>query len=121
MGPPHFETFQKLVGRSKKKTEPRGPFRIFGKLRWARGHIWGPGGAQFGKAGVVCVCGVDGVSNDVFMTCFFLRCVFERYDVVCHLCATRKKTPLAATQAFSLRTQAAPIFSNISRLPAHAL
>ena len=31
--------------------------------------------------------------------------------------ATRKKPPLAATQAFSLRTHAAPIFSNIQRLP----
>ena len=32
-----------------------------------------------------------------------------------------KKPPLAATQACSLRTQALPIFSNISRLPAHVL
>ena len=32
-----------------------------------------------------------------------------------------KKPPLAATQAFSLRSQALPIVSNISRLPAHVL
>ena len=28
-------------------------------------------------------------SNDVLMT-LFLRCVFERYDAVCHVCATRR-------------------------------
>ena len=53
------------------------------------------------------------------MTCLmkcFLRCVFERYDAVCHV-----SPPWAATQAFSLRTQALPIFSKISRLPAHVL
>ena len=30
-----------------------------------------------------------------------------------------KKTPLAATQAFGLRTHALPIFSSIQQLPVH--
>ena len=55
---------------------------------------------------------VNDVLNDVF-----LRCVFERHDVSVLL----EKTPLAATQAFGLRTHAAPIFSNMQRLLVHVL
>ena len=41
-----------------------------------------------------------GVSDDVFMTCF-LRCVFERYDAVCHVCCTVRGA--AATTASAQR------------------
>ena len=41
---------------------------------------------------------------------YFALCVFEWRDAVCHVCAARKITLSAATQAFSLRTQALPIF-----------
>ena len=58
------------------------------------------------------------------MTCYndvFLRCVFELDDVKFedHCSVLLEKTPLAATQAFSMRTQALPMFSNIQRLPVH--
>ena len=53
--------------------------------------------AHFGKARVVCVCGecvcvcgvCHGVSENVLIV-VFLRCVSDRHDAVCHLCATRK-------------------------------
>ena len=42
-------------------------------------------------SGAVSVCGeCHGVSNDVSNEVFF-RYVFERYDAVCHVCATRRK------------------------------
>ena len=47
-------------------------------------------------------------SNDVLMTCF-CAVSFERHDVKSQDHCS-KKPPLAATQAFSLRTQALPIF-----------
>ena len=54
------------------------------------------------------------------MKCFFALCFSAvRCGLPC-LCYS-KKPLLAATQALSLRTQALPIFSNISRLPAHVL
>ena len=50
---------------------------------------------------------VNDVLNDVFV-----RCVCERQDVKSqdHSCVLLEKTPLAATQAFSLQTHAGPIF-----------
>ena len=84
----HFQNVFCHVRGARKKKSARGPISVFfGKLKWAHLRIRE---APFGKVGVVCVCvlcrGVpDGALNDVF-----LSCVFERYDAVSHLCATRK-------------------------------
>ena len=102
----------------KKKVSPGA--HLLGKLKWAPGPIRGSGRAHFGQAGVVCVCGgCHGVSKDV-LNDVFLRCVFERHDVKSqdHCSVLLVKTVLAPTQACSLRTHAAPIFSNIQRVPA---
>ena len=79
------------------------------------------GRAHFGKAGIVCVGGeCHGVSDDV-LNDVFLRCVFERDDVESrdHCSVLLEKPAFGATQACRLRTHAAPVFSNIQRLPVH--
>ena len=110
---------------SKKKTMSRGA-RFQGFLR--RVEIFGAGMCDrtAGFYHVLSVFVVLSVSVESAMECqmtrlmkCFLRWVFERCGLPC-LCYS-KKPPSAATQAFSLRTQALPMFSNISRLPAHVL
>ena len=58
-------------------------------------------------------------SNNVLNYVFFFALCLEAVDVICLACATRMKPPLAATQAFGLRTQAAPPLSSIERPPVH--
>ena len=103
MGLPHFWTvFSTICGTLKKSSEPRVPFQGFVEVtNGPQGTLKDQGGEErgewrhFGKARVVYVCGAvrvcggcNAVSNDVLMT--FLSCVFDRYDAVCHLCATRE-------------------------------
>ena len=91
-------------GRQKKNNEPRGPFsRFFGTLwpilRLRGPEIFGTGmcGRTAGFYHVLSVSVVPSVSVESAMerqmTCLvkcFLRCVFERYDAVCQVCANRR-------------------------------
>ena len=105
-------------GRQTKINEPSGPFsRFLGPL----GPFRGSGGPKFVVRDaslnsrvlprVVCLCGTvgvcgecHGVSNDVSCEVFFALCLWAvRCGLPC-LCHS-KKQPLAATQAFSLRTK----------------
>ena len=117
--------FLPSAARSSKKKkiykEPRGSFPSFLGLL---GPFGGSRGSKFVFYHVLSVSVAPLVSVESAMECQ-MTCLMKCFCAV-SLSGTMRSVTSAlleetATQALSLRTQAFPIFSNISRLPAHVL